>query len=118
MHTKISFRFAMPHTPLRYLKPELFTDEQHKMNTLTIEETESDADLMNDSEDSSDGEDIQLHAKEYMEETEFSDDEEEDELNESIKDDVPLLCEVDVHSRDTEEQVFPLVEVDIVSEQE
>ncbi len=81
------FRFAMPHKPLRELKPELFADEKEKLEMLAVEDPESDDDMLQEeAEDDADAdEDVSL--------LQSSDDNMEDEMIEEmveLNDDIPL----------------------------
>ncbi len=51
----------MPHTPLWHLKPEMFTDQQDKMNVLAIEDFDSDDEMLDDTDESQDDDDVSLN---------------------------------------------------------
>ncbi len=95
----------MPHTPLRHLKPELFTDEQQKMNFLAIEDADSETEMLNESDVLEDINDDFQDQNSTMEDGNETDEEEGEETTHdaSDRDDVVLLAMdelVHVHRED------------------
>ncbi len=78
----------MPCTPLRHLKPELFTDEQQKMNMLAIEDFDSDEEIVDQSDDMEDNNDEDLLQNDDMN---FEEENNRDNDNAGVGEDVPLL---------------------------